>query len=50
VRSISGSRFKSYFEPCIFNDLAGKQIVVRLTLTDTVGNTSSDEVTINLVR
>jgi len=47
---ISGSRFKAYDKPRVFNDLAGKSIVVRLTVTDLVGNKATDDVTIRLVR
>jgi hypothetical protein len=33
-----------------FNNLVGQRIVVRLTVTDLVGNTASDDLIINLVR
>jgi hypothetical protein len=47
---INGSRFENFQVGQVFNDLAGKSIVVRLTVTDLVGNKASDDVTIRLVR
>jgi hypothetical protein len=47
---INGTKFGGYDKPPLFNDLAGKSIVVRLTVTDLIGNKATDDVTIRLVR
>jgi hypothetical protein len=47
---INGTRIGGYNTPPTFWDLAGKSIVVRLTVTDLVGNKATDDVTIRLVR
>ena len=47
---LSGADVVGYPYRRVFDDIAGESIVVRLTVTDSLGNTASDDLTINLTR